>query len=294
MKTGIQIQPQQPFGALVTGVVLAQPLEPTVVQQLRAAWLTHQVLSFPNQPLTHSELERITLLFGEFGEETYIKGLSEHPHVVAVQRKPDETPKPFGSGWHSDWSFQRAPPAATLLHAKVVPPSGGDTLYANGYLAYDALTLEQRRQIDPLQVIHSARRSYSPKAYEAGGGKARSMKIVPSDSAYGERLHPLVRVHPETHRRALWINAVYAIAIDGLAAREGEALLSDLLEHSVRPEFCYRLQWQPDMLTIWDNRCLQHMATGGYDGHARLMHRTTIAGDPPTGPVTGPAIDSAR
>ena len=280
----LTIHPQQPFGAIVTGIRLGETLDPGMVRTLREAWLRYQVLSFPDQPLSHTQLENASRMFGEFGEETYLRGLQEHPHVVTVERKPNETPKPFGTGWHSDWSFQQAPPAATLLHSKIIPPAGGDTLYANGYLAYDALSQKRREQIDSLIVIHSAQRSYSLAAFEAGGGKARSMAITPSDDAYAVQHHPLVRVHPETGRRALWVNAVYSIAIDGPAGAKGEQLLDELLAHSTQPEFVYRLKWQPDMLTIWDNRCLQHVATGGYDGHQRLMHRTTIAGDVPRGP----------
>jgi len=280
----LDIHPQTPFGAIVTGIDLGDTLDLETVKALRESWLRYQVLSFPDQPLSHTQLENVSLLFGEFGEETYLRGLQQHPHVVTVERKPNEKPKPFGTGWHSDWSFQRTPPAATLLHSKVIPPSGGDTLYANGYLAYDALSQERREQIDQLTVIHSARRSYSLAAFEAGGGKARSMDITPSDDAYAQQRHPLVRVHPETQRRALWVNAVYSIAIDAMDSTDGKQLLDELLEHSTQPEFVYRLKWQPNMLTIWDNRCLQHVATGGYDGHQRLMHRTTIAGDAPRGP----------
>ena len=288
----LEIHPQQPFGALVTGLSLAADIEADTLARLREAWLNHQVLSFPDQPLTHAQLERVTLMFGQFGEETYLRGLPEHPHVVAVERKPDETPKPFGTGWHSDWSFQQTPPAATLLHSKIIPPSGGDTLFANGYLAYEALSQARRKQIDALTVIHSARRSYSHAAFAAGGGKARSMNIVPNDNAYAEQRHPMVRVHPETQRRALWVNSVYSIAIDELPQLEGEQLLNELLQHATLPEFTYRLTWQPDMLTIWDNRCLQHVATGGYDGYHRLMHRTTIAGDAPRGPTRDHKRDS--
>ena len=228
----IEIHPQQPFGALVTGLSLAADIEKETQAKLREAWLDYQVLSFPNQPLTHAQLERVTLMFGQFGEETYLRGLTEHPHVVAVERKPDETPKPFGTGWHSDWSFQQTPPAATLLHSKIIPPSGGDTLFANGYLAYEALSKPRRDQIDALTVIHSARRSYSLAAFDAGGGKDRTMNIVPNDNAYAEQRHPMVRVHPETQRRALWVNSVYSIAIDELPQLEGEQLLNELLQHA--------------------------------------------------------------
>ena len=249
---------------------------------LRAAWLEHQVLSFPDQPLDHQQLEAVSLAFGEFGDEPYLRGLSDHPNIVVVERKADEKPAPFGTSWHTDWSFKQEPPSATLLHSKVIPPQGGDTLYASGYLAWDALSDALKSKIDTRFGLHSARRSYSHAGYEASGGKARSMAIVPSDDAYAVERHPLVCTHPETGRKTLWVNWVYTIAIEGMSNAEGNALLKQLLEHSVREEFVYRHQWQPNMLTIWDNRCLQHQATGGYDGHHRLMHRTTLKGSRPT------------
>lgn len=270
-----------PFGAEITGVDLSAPLEPNVRDAIYAAWLEHQVVFFPNQPLTHSQLEAVSTSFGEFGVEPYLRGMRNHPNVVVVERKPDEKPSPFGTSWHTDWSFRSHPPAATLLHAKVIPPIGGDTLYANGYLAWEQLSDNLKARADGLIGIHSARRSYSLAAFEAGGGKARSMAIEPSDDAYAIERHPLVCTHPETGRKALWVNWVYTIGIEGLTSSEGNALLTELLEHSVREEFIYRHRWQPNMLVMWDNRCLQHQATGGYDGHHRLMHRTTLAGARP-------------
>jgi len=271
----------QPFGAMITGIDLTQPLSEEHCSTLRNAWLEHQVISFPNQPLSHQQFEAVSLTFGDFGDEPYLRGLPEHPNIVAVERKANEKPAPFGTSWHTDWSFKLEPPAATLLHSKVVPPIGGDTLYASGYLAWEQLSPALRAKVDGRYGVHSARRSYSIAGYEASGGKARSMAIVPSDDAYAVERHPLVCTHPETGRKALWINWVYTIEIEGMSDSEGTDLLQALLEHSVRDEFVYRHRWQPNMLTLWDNRCLQHQATGGYDGHHRLMHRTTLAGARP-------------
>ena len=279
----IKVQPvvNQPFGAIVTGVDLREPLSQDQRTLLRKAWLDHQVISFPEQPLNHQQFEAASLAFGDFGDEPYLRGLPDHPNIVVVERKADEKPAPFGTSWHTDWSFKLEPPAATLLHSKIIPPVGGDTLYASGYLAWEHLSPALKAKVDGRYGLHSARRSYSLAGYEASGGKARSMAIVPSDDAYAVERHPLVCTHPETGRKALWINWVYTIEIEGMASQEGTALLKALLEHSVRDEFVYRHQWQPNMLTLWDNRCLQHQATGGYDGHHRLMHRTTLAGTRP-------------
>lgn len=273
--------PDQPFGAIVTGIDLREPLSQEQRVTLRNAWLEHQVISFPDQPLNHHQFEAASQAFGEFGDEPYLRGLPEHPNIVVVERKADEKPAPFGTSWHTDWSFMVEPPAATLLHSKVIPPTGGDTLYASGYLAWEHLSPALQAKVEGRYGLHSARRSYSHEGYEASGGKARSMAIVPSDDAYAVERHPLVCTHPETGRKVLWVNWVYTIEIEGMSKREGSALLQTLLEHSVSDEFVYRHKWQPNMLTLWDNRCLQHQATGGYDGHHRLMHRTTLAGARP-------------
>jgi len=281
--------PDAPFGAQITGVDLSLPLEPTVRDAIYAAWLDHQVVSFPNQPLTHPQFELLSQSFGEFGEEPYLRGMPEHPNVVVVERKANEKPSPFGTSWHTDWSFRNEPPAATLLHSKIVPPVGGDTLYASGYLAWEHLDNKLKSRAEGLIGLHSARRSYSLAGYAASGGKARSMAIEPSDDAYAVERHPLVCTHPETGRKTLWVNWVYTIGIEGngiegngsLTTSEADELLRVLLEHSVREDFVYRHRWQPNMLVMWDNRCLQHQATGGYDGYRRLMHRTTLAGTRP-------------
>lgn len=278
----MNIEPQpNGFGASITGVDLSQQLSDDTVRRIRKAWLRHMVLCFPNQPLTLSELERFTRYFGEYGDDPYVTPIDGHPNVIEIRREAQENASPFGSSWHSDWSFQATPPSATILHAREVPPYGGDTLYADGYRAFDALTAELRARCQGLTAIHSARRPYSHAGFVAGGGKHRSMKIRPSDTALATQRHPVVRTHPETQRKALWVNPVYTVGIEGLGAQEGQALIQQLCGHALRDEFIYRHRWQPHMLTMWDNRCVQHCAQGGYDGHRRIMYRTTVAGDAP-------------
>lgn len=271
------------FGATVTGIGLAGALGADTVAAIRAAWLAHQVLVFPDQPMTLTDLERFTASIGPFGDDPYVAPVPGHPHVLEVRREPDERPVPFGSSWHSDWSFQATPPAATLLHAKIVPPTGGATLFADGYAAWDTLPRREQVCLARLTALHSARRPYSHEGYVAGGGPARSMKILPSEAAWQVQAHPLVRVHPETGRAALWINPVYTIGIQGMSDSAGRALVERLAAHATQERFVFRVEWSPDMLVLWDNRCVQHRATGGYDGHRRVMHRTTVAGDRPYG-----------
>jgi taurine dioxygenase len=269
------------FGAAITGVDLRRPLAAAAVDAIRAAWLAHQVVHFPDQPMTLDDLERFTACMGAFGHDPYVQPITGHPHVLEIRREPREEVVPFGSAWHSDWSFQATPPAATILHAQIVPPTGGDTLFADGCAAYEALSPRDRAVLDGLTALHSARRPYSREGFLAGRGPERSMKIVPSEQAWEIEEHPVIRTHPETGRKALWVNAVYTIGIKGMRDDDARDLLKRLCDFGTSPRFVYRHAWRENMLTMWDNRSVQHCATGGYDGHRRVMHRTTVAGDRP-------------
>lgn len=270
------------FGAHIGGLNLSAPLSPQTIGEIRQAWLTHQVVSFPDQPLTPGGLERFSRQFGRFGHDPYVAPLETHEHILEVRREPNEAVPPFGSAWHSDWSFQISPPAATLLHAKIVPSCGGDTLFADGCAALATLDPGLRQAIDGLTAVHSARRPYSHQGYQATGGDRRSMRILPSDSALETQEHPVVRTHPETGRQVLWINPVYTVGIKNLSDTDSADLLGRLFAHYIQDQFIYRHRWSAHMLTMWDNRSVMHRALGGYDGQRRVMLRTTIAGDIPT------------
>lgn len=269
------------LGAEVTGLNLSRPLPPETRDAVAAAFAEHGVVWFPDQPLDHDQLEAFTLQFGAFGDDPYVAPLEGRPHILEVRREPDETASPFGSAWHSDWSFQETPPAATLLHAKVVPPTGGDTLFADGARAWDALSATFQRMLEGLRAIHSAARPYGPKGFYAGETNRTGMKILTSPEAEKTFRHPLVRSHPVTGRKSLFVNPVYTVGVEGMTAAESAALL-DFLFHEITDEaHVYRHKWEADMLIMWDNRRLLHNATGGYDGYRRVMHRTTLAGDRP-------------
>jgi taurine dioxygenase len=269
------------FGAAISGVALNTTLDDTLIAQIRSAWLKHQVIWFPDQPMNHEDLERFTQVLGAFGDDPYVQSLDDHPNILEIRREPTEKIAPFGAAWHSDWSFQQSPPSATILHSKIVPPRGGETWYANGYAAFDALDAATLSEVEGLIAIHSARRPYSPQGFLASGGKDRSMTILPSDTALDTQEHPLIRTHPETGRKALWVNSVYTIGLKGMPEAASKPLLQKLFDYATGKEFVYRHRWSENMLTLWDNRCVQHCAQGGYDGHRRVMHRTTVAGDLP-------------
>lgn len=270
------------FGACIEGVDIAGGLDADTIAQLRQAWLDYQIIYLPDQPLDHEQLKCFTRYFGDHGNDPYVKAIDGHQHILEVRREADEKVAPFGGGWHSDWSFQSEPPAATLLHAKVVPPQGGDTLYADCIRAYEALDTGLAAELAQLQTIHSARRPYSHEGYvQTGGDQRTSMTILPNDNAWDTQLHPLVRTHPESGRKALWINPIYTIAIDGMDDSESNTLLAKLFDHLLQPDFILTHRWSANMLTMWDNRSALHCAQGGYDGYQRIMHRTTVAGTVP-------------
>ena len=274
----IDIEPSgQACGALITGVDLSTDLPEQSIAEIRAAWLEHLVVAFPDQQLTSDQFERFALRFGVYGDDPYLRGLADHPHIAEVKREADEESPIFADNWHSDWSFLDVPPSATLLYGLVIPPVGGDTLYANQYLAFEALDDATKTRLRGLQGVHSARRGYAPQGRYGANDVGRSMAIMYSDDAMHTRLHPLVLVHPETGREALFLSPGYTIDIDGLPHDEAQALLFEMYAHQGRDEFVYRHQWNEGMLTMWDNRAVVHAATGGYQGHRRLLHRITIA-----------------
>lgn len=275
----LSVTPQPaPCGAIVRGVDLRETIDAGTIAAIREAWLAHQVLAFTDQSLALEDLERFATTIGRFGQDPFFESVPGHPHVAQVRRDADEQTPIFAESWHSDWSFLPSPPIGTLLYGNVIPPVGGDTLFANQYDAWDALPAAMRARLEGLQGIHSARRGYARDGLYGERDAGRSMAIRFSDEALATQLHPIARVHPETGRTALFVSPGYTIGIDGMAEAEATELLMELFRHQGQEQFIYRHEWSEQMLLLWDNRCLIHSATGGYDGHARLLHRITVAG----------------
>jgi taurine dioxygenase len=273
----VRVEPcEASCGALIYGVDLSRPHSQVEIDSIRDAWLRYQVIGICGQNLQITDLERFAAALGPDGDDPFIASIPGHPRVVEVRREANETTPVFAEAWHSDWSFLQSSPAGTLLYGKVIPPVGGDTLFANQYAAYDALSDAMKVRIAHLQGIHSARRSYSPDGVYGERDKGRSMAIRYSEKAMATQRHPLVRTHSETGRPTLFINLGYTIGIDAMSESESTSLLSELFAHQTQPEFIYRHRWSPGLLTIWDNRCVLHTATGGYQGHQRLLWRITI------------------
>lgn len=264
-------------GAQITGIDLTGRLSPERIAEIRAAWLEHHVLVFPDQAMSDDDLERFTLCFGPFGDDPFIAPIKGRDHIIAVKRAADETAPVFAESWHTDWSFQKTPPAGTCLFGITIPPDGGDTLFANQHLALAKMPDALRAKLEGKEAIHSARAAYAPDgAYGEGDAPQRSMDIISSEQAREEFKHPAIRKHPETGVEGIFGCAGYVVGFADMAPDESMALLGELYAWQTRDEFQYRHKWEKNMLVMWDNRSVLHMATGGYEGHARLLHRTTI------------------
>ena len=271
------------LGLKITGVDLKNEIDPVILSQLRSLWVEYSILIFAEQKLSHLEFEKFSLNFGEYGDDPYIDSIEGHPHIIEVRKEENEKATHFGGSWHSDWSFQKRPPSATLLHSKIIPPVGGDTLFANTIRAYEDLSEELKSELKDLKITHSASLPYADDGFYAlEKEKDRSMKIVPSKEAKKTYTHPLVRNHAETEKKGLFINPVYSLGILDMSENESKRLLDYLYSHMIQEKYIFRHKWQENMLIMWDNRSVMHQAEGGYEGHKRLLHRITIAGERPS------------
>ena len=266
------------LGAEIGGVDLATDLADETVAEIRRAWLEHLVVFFRDQELTPQQFLDFGRRFGEPIEYPFVSGLPETPEVIPVLKLEHEVVN-FGGIWHSDTTYLERPPMASMLIGREVPAAGGDTEFANMYLAYETLSDGMKRLLDPLTAVNSSAL--------ADVSKTREDRV--KDSARRDAAkqyvaeHPVVRVHPETGRRALYVNVAHTERFSGMTREESLPLLRYLFQHQVRPEITCRFRWRPGSIAFWDNRCAQHNAINDYPGHRRLMHRLTLAGDRPRG-----------
>ncbi len=267
-------------GAYVTGLDLSRPLEPEEVAGLRRALLDHLVVALPDQRITLDDLERITDQLGGRDTTPFVTPMEGRPFVIRIVKEAHETLN-FANAWHTDLSYLPAPPSFTLLYCLEAPPYGGDTIWANQYLAYERLSAGLRETLLGLNAVHSAGMAYGDGGYLDGVKHLMSTPIAPSAEARTEQTHPAVLAHAETGRPALYVNPVYTAGISGWNKADSEGLLQRLYRHSANENFTWRLNWRPGTLAIWDNRCTQHFAMNDYHGHRREMVRTSVKGTAP-------------
>jgi taurine dioxygenase len=275
--TAVDIRPiAGALGAEIHGLALDEPLDDASARTIRQALLDHLVIFFRDQELPPERFLAFARCFGEPVEYPFVRGISGYPEIIEVAKYEHETVN-FGGIWHSDTTYLERPPMGTLLIAREVPRVGGDTLFANQYLAYETLSPGMQRLLEGLRAVNSSAKADVSRTRE---------DRVRSDPADGARRglvaeHPVVRTHPETGRKALYVNVAHTVRFAGMTEAESAPILDYLFQHQTRPEFTCRFAWRAGSLAFWDNRAAQHNPVNDYHGQRRVMHRITLAGDVP-------------
>ena len=271
----IQAIPLSPaLGAEIGGVDLSQPLDDGVIAEIRGALLEYKVIFFQGQDITPEQHLAFARRFGDLVTYPMVKGLDDYPEIAPVIKLENETVN-FGGIWHSDTTYLPQPPMGAILVARELPPEGGDTLFANMVMAYEALPDDMKEKLSELIAINSSAKGHVAKSRE---DRQKDMDDVPEPLSAE---HPAVRTHPETGLKSLYVNRGHTVGFKGMAEDESAPLLEELFEHQIRQEFTCRFQWRPGSIAFWDNRSTQHNPINDYHGHRRVMHRITLAGDVP-------------
>ena len=264
------------IGAEIHGIDLARGLSDAAFAEIHRAWLAHQVIFFRGQDLPPAQFQSFAQRFGEVIEYPFVKGIEGFPLIVPVVKLEHERHN-FGGLWHTDTAYLEAPPMATMLIARELPPYGGDTLFASAAAAYEALSPGMQTLLAGLQGVNLSARADVTKTRED------RIKDAPGAAATKEFAaeHPVVRTHPETGRKSIYVNSGHTARFAGMSDEESRPLLDFLFAHQTRPEFTCRFSWQPASIALWDNRCVLHNPVNDYHGYRRVMHRITLKGDRP-------------
>jgi taurine dioxygenase len=264
------------LGAEIGEVDLNGEVDDEVIAAIRRAWLKHGVIFFRDQALAPAQFLSFARRFGEIVEYPFIKGIEGFPEIIPVVKLEHEKTN-FGGIWHSDTSYLPKPPMATMLIAREVPCHGGDTMFANTDLAYETLSDGMKQMLEGLIAVNSSMKADASRTRE---DRVKDMRRDDAKQEYvGE--HPVVRTHPETGRKALYVNVAHSVRFKDMTEAESAPLLNYLIQHQTRPEFTCRFRWEVGSIAFWDNRCTQHNPVNDYHGYRRAMHRITLAGDTP-------------
>ena len=264
------------MGAEIEGVDLSRPLDAQTFDEIHQAFLENLLIVIHDQVLTPEQVLAFARRFGPLEAYPFAEGLPDHPDIFEVRREPQDL-RNFGRSWHSDMSFSEIPPVGTMLYAREVPSRGGDTMLTNLYLAYESLSDGMKNLLDGMQGEYTA----AQKSF--AGGRAALMKttgfsVANLDKAEMTSVHPIVRTHPETGRKALYMSGSHLARFVDMSDEDSAALLGFLQAHAVQAEFTCRARYRKGTLVLWDNRCTQHRAIDDYPGERRVMHRLTIGG----------------
>ena len=269
------------LGAEVHGVDLADKLSGDLLDEIRQACVENLVIFFRNQALSPEQHMAFGRHFGALHTNSFFPTVQGYKQIQLVAKGETDT-RNIGDVWHSDVPYEASPPLGSVLYCHEAPPFGGDTMFANMYLAYETLSASLRSTLRQLRAVNSGKVAFGKRNISSEMTEAnKSMRFTYSQDAEQEAIHPVVRTHPETGRDALYINKVHTMKFEGWTEQESKPLLDFLHTHQARPEFTCRFNWQPGSLAFWDNRCTHHNAINDYQGYRRLMHRITVLGDQP-------------
>ena len=270
------------LGAVVSNVDLSGALSDLTIAKIREAFLEHHVLFFRNQSLSPVQQAAFGQRFGALEDYPFVRPLAAHSKIIPVIKEADERLN-FGGGWHTDLIYRPSPPLGTMLYAVQVPARGGDTLFADGVRAYQAVSSRMQQLMESLSVVYSVKHVTRPTSdSDNEDQRSRSMPTTTDlEVVESTPVHPLVRTHPETGKKGFYFSRGHTDRFEGMTPAESKPLLDWLYNHMTQPTFTARFQWQPGSLAFWDNRCVSHYALNDYHGERRHMHRLTIAGDRP-------------
>ncbi len=263
------------LGAEIGGIDLSQPLAPGDVAAMRRALLDHLVIFLRDQHLSSENFMAFAEAFGTPVEYPLIKGIDGFPFITEIVKLESDKAN-FGGIWHTDTTYLELPPMGSMLYALEVPPHGGDTMFANQYLAYESLSAPLRKFLDEQTIVNTSVKADVSKTREdmiKNAGETQSHNHAAE--------HPAVRTHPETGRKCLYVNVAHSSHFKGMSEEESAPILNYLFQHQVRPEFTCRFSWRKGSMAFWDNRAAQHNPVNDYHGFRRVMRRITLAGDRP-------------
>ena len=271
----IELEPnKESVGAEIRGLDLKKDLSPEAAREIVQATGQFGMTYFRDQELTPEEHLDFARSIGEININRFFGAVQGYPEIAEVRKEPDQDFN-IGGGWHTDHSYDEIPALGSILLARTVPDRGGDTLFANMYAAYEALSSGLKETLSTLRAVHSSRHVFGQTSQMPSDLKGR---LGNAEKAVQDTDHPVVIIHPTSGRKALYVNPGFTIKFKGWSKEESRVLLEYLYKHASRPEFTYRFQWQEGSLAFWDNRCTWHYALNDYHGQRRLMHRITLAG----------------
>lgn len=274
----LSVEPLPGAGAEILGVDLSRTVSDADFAAMRAAYAEYGIIFFRDQAITEAQHIAFARRWAPININRFLSAHPEHPEIAVLSKAPDQAEN-IGGAWHTDQSYDVEPAMGSILVARELPPTGGNTLFASMYAAYEALPQAMKQKLSTLNAIHSARHIFGKGALY---GKERGDRIGNADAAETlvDAVHPVVITHPLSGKKALYVNLAYTIGIEGMPADEASALLGELYMHCVRPDFVYEFVWRPGSIAFWDNRSTWHTANNDYHGHRRVMHRITLEGEP--------------